>query len=50
MFHRLIQAVRYCWDKFQEEDPSRFVKSSGKHVIFDLLLYYNICYNYTKVS
>ena len=28
MFHRLVQAVRYCWDTFQEEDPSRFVKSS----------------------
>ncbi|XP_063432612.1 E3 ubiquitin-protein ligase RNF123-like isoform X2 [Mytilus trossulus] len=32
MFHRLIQAVRFCWDKFQEEDPCRFVTSSDAYI------------------
>lgn len=32
MFHRLVQAVGNCWDKFQEEDPTRFVKSSDAFI------------------
>ncbi|ESO88781.1 hypothetical protein LOTGIDRAFT_234381 [Lottia gigantea] len=26
-YHRLVQAVRYYWDKFRQEDPNRFVHS-----------------------
>lgn len=31
-FHRLLRAVRYYWDAFQPEDPSRFVLSDDAFV------------------
>ena len=30
-FHRMVRALRYYWDTFQEEDPARFVLSSGEN-------------------